>query len=115
MNDQSPIVHSLDARYYTDPQMFQVERSGLLARTWQFGCHLSELSEIGSYVAFEIAGESLFAIRGRDEQIRVFAHHAGGGRTSAGGGYKQRTGLGLVIARNIDPWLALPGLSSAYA
>jgi len=72
MNDQSPIVHSLDARYYTDPQVFQVERAGLLARTWQFGCHLSELSEIGSYVAFEIAGESLFAIRGRDEQIRVF-------------------------------------------
>lgn len=72
MTEQSPLIRSLDARYYTDPQVFEVERTGLLARTWQFGCHLSDLAEIGSYVSFEIAGESLFAIRGRDDQVRVF-------------------------------------------
>ena len=43
-----------------------------MARTWQFGCHTSDLTEVGSYKTFEIAGESLFAIRGRDEKIRVF-------------------------------------------
>jgi phenylpropionate dioxygenase-like ring-hydroxylating dioxygenase large terminal subunit len=43
-----------------------------LAKTWQFGCHASDISEIGAYVTFEIAGESLFAIRGRDAKIRVF-------------------------------------------
>ncbi len=65
-------VHSLDARYYTDPQVFEIEKHGLLARTWQFGCHVSELEGIGAFKTFEIAGESLFAIRGRDDKIRVF-------------------------------------------
>lgn len=65
-------IRSLAASYYTDPQVFALETEGLLARTWQFGCHTSELSEVGSYATFEIAGESLFAIRGRDEVIRVF-------------------------------------------
>ena len=65
-------IRSLAARYYTDPQVFKLETEGLLARTWQFGCHGSELAKIGDYATFEIAGESLFAIRGRDENIRVF-------------------------------------------
>ncbi|MEN0087960.1 MAG: aromatic ring-hydroxylating dioxygenase subunit alpha, partial [Pseudomonadota bacterium] len=65
-------VRSLDARYYTDAQIFETEKVGLLASTWQFGCHASDLPEPGSYFAFEIAGESLFAVRGKDNQIRVF-------------------------------------------
>ena len=65
-------VRSLAARYYTDPAGFEVERNGLLARTWQFGCHASELAGPGAFSCFEIAGESLFAIRGRDGEIRVF-------------------------------------------
>lgn len=65
-------IRSLDARYYTDPEVFKLETSGLLARTWQFGCHASELAQIGDYATFEIAGENLFAIRGHDDKIRVF-------------------------------------------
>ena len=52
-------IRSLAARYYTDPQVFKMEKEGLLARTWQFGCHGSELAKIGDYATFEIAGESL--------------------------------------------------------
>mgnify|MGYP001805056696 CR=1 FL=1 len=65
-------ARSLDARYYTDAQIFETEKVGLLASTWQFGCHTSDLPEPGSYFAFEIAGENLFAVRGKDNQIRVF-------------------------------------------
>ena len=65
-------LKSLAARYYTDPQVFRLENEGLLAKTWQFGCHTSDLAEPGAYATFEIAGESLFAIRGRDDKIRVF-------------------------------------------
>ncbi|WP_270727546.1 aromatic ring-hydroxylating oxygenase subunit alpha [Shimia sp. Alg240-R146] len=65
-------VRSLAARYYTDPAVFEVERAGLLARTWQFACHASEIASPGDYTCFEIAGDSLFAIRGRDGDIRVF-------------------------------------------
>ena len=65
-------IMSLPARYYTDPQIYRLETEGLLTQTWQFGCHASELTKIGDYATFVIAGESLFAIRGRDHKIRVF-------------------------------------------
>ncbi len=68
----APLVRSLEARYYTDPAIFEVEMNGLLARTWQFAGHASQIEGPGDYFAFEIAGESLFCIRGRDGDIRVF-------------------------------------------
>lgn len=65
-------IRSLEAKYYTDPMIFTAERKGLLAQTWQFGCHSSDIPSAGSYSCFEIAGESLFALRDRDNHIRVF-------------------------------------------
>lgn len=71
MSNNGPI-RSLEARYYTDPEIFKIEQAGLLAQTWQFACHVSELQNIGDYYAFDLAGESLFSIRGRDGVIRTF-------------------------------------------
>jgi nitrite reductase/ring-hydroxylating ferredoxin subunit len=65
-------VRSLAARYYTDPAIFEAEKAGLLARTWQFAGHASQLENPGDYFTFEMAGESLFCIRGRDGVIRTF-------------------------------------------
>ena len=63
---------SLAARYYTDPEVFKLETNGLLARTWQFAGHASQLKETGDYFTFDMAGESLFCIKGRDGEIRTF-------------------------------------------
>ncbi len=65
-------VHSLAARYYTDPAIFEAEMLGLLSRTWQLAGHVSQIPKVGDYFAFEIAGQNLFAIRGRDSEIRCF-------------------------------------------
>ncbi|MDE2791463.1 MAG: aromatic ring-hydroxylating dioxygenase subunit alpha [Paracoccaceae bacterium] len=65
-------THALEARYYTDPDIFRVERNGLFLRSWQFACHASELADPGDYVCFDIVGESLFAVRTRDFGIRAF-------------------------------------------
>jgi len=69
---ESGPTRSLDARYYTDPTIFQQERDGVLARTWQFAGHISQVENIGDYFTFEIAGENLFAIRTQDGTIRAF-------------------------------------------
>ncbi|TCL10143.1 phenylpropionate dioxygenase-like ring-hydroxylating dioxygenase large terminal subunit [Shimia isoporae] len=66
------LTRSLEARYYTAPEVYEAEKQGLLSRTWQFAGHVSQIPEVGAYFAFEIAGESLFAIRGRDMVVRVF-------------------------------------------
>ena len=55
---------SLAAKYYTDPEVFKLETNGLLARTWQFAGHASQLTETGDYFTFDMAGESLFCIKG---------------------------------------------------
>jgi phenylpropionate dioxygenase-like ring-hydroxylating dioxygenase large terminal subunit len=63
---------SLAAKYYTDPEVFKLETNGLLALTWQFAGHASQLKETGAYFTFDMAGESLFCIKGRDGEIRTF-------------------------------------------
>ena len=63
---------SLAAKYYTNPEVFKLETNGLLARTWQFAGHASQLKEMGDYFTFDMAGESLFCIKGRDGEIRTF-------------------------------------------
>ena len=65
-------VLSLDARYYTDPDVFAVENAGPLARTWQFAGHVSQIPNRGDYFTFKIAGENLFCVRGKDDGVRVF-------------------------------------------
>ena len=65
-------VLSLEARYYTDPAVYEMESRGLFARTWQFACHASLLKDVGDYFAVEVAGESLICVKGRDGVIRTF-------------------------------------------
>ena len=66
------VVRSLRAHYYTDPDIYVRETRGLFARTWQFAGQSSRLKEPGDYFTFEIAGESLFSVMGRDGAIRTF-------------------------------------------
>ena len=65
-------VRALEARYYTDPAIYAIEMAGLLSRTWQFAGHASQIESPGDYFTFQIAGESLFAIRGHDGVVRTF-------------------------------------------
>lgn len=68
---QGPML-SLEGRYYTDPAIFEQEKQKTLANTWQFACHASDVAAPGDFVSFSIAGENLFAIRGRDDVVRAF-------------------------------------------
>lgn len=72
MSEKTSPTPSLDARYYTDPQIFELEKRGVLARTWQFAGHVSQVEKTGDYFTFEIAGENLFCIRTRTGEIKAF-------------------------------------------
>ncbi len=65
-------IRTLDPRYYTDPAIFHAETEGLLARTWQFAGHTALVENPGDYFTFQIAGQNLFCIRGRDGVLRGF-------------------------------------------
>lgn len=72
MSEMLNLVRTLDARYYTDPDIFRIEQEGLFTRTWQFAGHVSQLEKPGDYFAFEVAGQSLFCIRDKQGHIRAF-------------------------------------------
>lgn len=72
MSNPANPTRSLEARYYTDPAVYKAEQFGVLARTWQYAGHASQLKNIGDYFCFDIAGESLFCIKTRDDEIKGF-------------------------------------------
>jgi phenylpropionate dioxygenase-like ring-hydroxylating dioxygenase large terminal subunit len=67
-----PPICNLEARYYTDPNVFAAEQAGLLSSSWQFAGHAALVRNPGDYFTFEIAGENLFCIKGQDGQMRAF-------------------------------------------
>lgn len=64
--------HSLNARCYQDPQFLAVEQEQVFARSWQFLCHEEKLRDRGSYIATEVQGQSVFATRSDDGELRAF-------------------------------------------
>ncbi len=72
MDEAVKPTRSLAARYYTDPAVFEMEKQGMLARTWQYAGHVSRLEVPGDYFTCEIAGENLFAIRTREGEIKAY-------------------------------------------
>ncbi len=65
-------VKALESRYYTDPDIYRREENSLLAETWQFAGHASQLENPGDYFAFKIAGQGLFCVLDNDGEIRTF-------------------------------------------
>lgn len=72
MSNNNNLIYALEPKYYTDPAIFEKEKKTLLASTWQFAGHISQIPNKGDYFRFEIAGESLFCIHDRSGGIRTF-------------------------------------------
>src|SRR5215469_4775132 len=72
---------TLPASLYRDAESYSQERRRIFARSWHFIGHESQFGERGAYIATEIAGFPLLAVRGEDSVIRVFhnvcRHRAG--------------------------------------
>ncbi len=66
------VTRALEPHYYTDPEIYAREHDAIFFRTWHYACHVSEVAETGSYVAFEIAGQGLFTLRDGAGEIRTF-------------------------------------------
>ncbi|MCG6901576.1 MAG: ring-hydroxylating oxygenase subunit alpha [Rhodobacter sp.] len=63
---------SLNARAYTDPLFFAADRDAVLARSWQWVCHVEKLRAPGSYLAVEIAGQPIAVVRDGTGALRAF-------------------------------------------
>jgi choline monooxygenase len=63
---------SLHADAYVNPRWFGVDQRAIIARSWQWWCHVERLREPGQYVTGEVAGMPIVALRGWDGELRAY-------------------------------------------
>ncbi len=72
MLDAIRMPKNLEARYYVDSGLYERERQAIFKRHWQMLGPVSRLRQAGDYLAVDVAGWKLFALRGRDGILRGF-------------------------------------------
>ena len=65
---------ALDQRFYTDPEIYQLELDRIVTRNWILAGHASQIPDAGDYLVFKLANESAIIVRGKDGKIRAFAN-----------------------------------------
>ncbi len=72
---------TLPSSAYRDPDLWAREREAVFARTWQLLGHESEAAAPGDWLAGDVAGRPVLAVRGEDGGFRAFhnvcRHRAG--------------------------------------
>lgn len=87
LEDERPVPEHLRARWpyaaadrrvpverYTSREWHLLEREHLWRRVWQMACREEHLPEVGSYVVYDIAGDSYIVVRARDGAIRAYVN-----------------------------------------
>ena len=63
--------HALQQDFYSDPDVFSVDRGKILDRLWHLAGHASRIPARGDYFLFRICGEEIIVVRGKDGQIHA--------------------------------------------
>jgi choline monooxygenase len=63
---------SLRSDAYTQAKWFDADLRAIMARHWQWVCHVEKLREPGSYIALQVAGQPIAIVRGREGTLRAF-------------------------------------------
>ncbi len=63
---------TMPARFYTSPEVYELEKVSIFERTWHYAGHVSQVSEPGSFFTTSIHDQHLFVTRGRDDELRCF-------------------------------------------
>lgn len=66
------VGYSLAQPFYLDQGIFEVEFERVIEPQWLLVDHVSRIPNAGDYFLYEIAGESIIVVRGRDQEIRAF-------------------------------------------
>lgn len=69
--DNRRIGLSLDAPFYTDPTIFNLDMEGIFGTHWLYATSIAEIPEPGDYVTVEYGPTSLIVIRNDDGGVNV--------------------------------------------
>lgn len=65
---------SLQRGFYRDQWIFDREIDRIFLRSWHFVCHLSQIPEVGDYLLWEIAEESVIIVRSDDHSVNALVN-----------------------------------------
>ena len=65
---------ALDQRFYTDPEIYQLELDRIVTRNWILAGHASQIPDAGDYLVFSLTNESAIIVRGKDGRVRALAN-----------------------------------------
>lgn len=60
---------------YHNQEVYELEVKQVFHKDWVFACAASALEEVGNYFAFEIAGEQVVVLRGKDGELRCLSNN----------------------------------------
>ena len=66
--------HSLGQRFYTDPDIYELELEKIVNRNWILAGHASQLPEPGDFKVLNVGRESAIIVRGSDGNLKGFAN-----------------------------------------
>lgn len=69
-----PAAHSLARELYTSEAVFRQDIERIFNRHWLLAGHAASAPLPGDYFTYEMAGESVIIVRGKDHQLRAFAN-----------------------------------------
>jgi len=75
MNPELDSIHppmGLDARYFTDQQLFERSMEKVFYKNWLLACHSSQLSKPGDYLTMSIHDQDIIVTHSRDGGIKAF-------------------------------------------
>jgi Rieske 2Fe-2S family protein len=73
ISDQPP-GYSLEQRFYTDPEIYELEIERIINRNWILAGHVSQLPEPGDFKVLNVARESAIIVRGTEGKLNAFAN-----------------------------------------
>ncbi len=71
--DQNPAKsYTLNANAYTDQHWYDIDRTSIIRRTWQWVCHAEKLRGSRSYVTTSIDNQPVLIVRDKNGELRAF-------------------------------------------
>ena len=64
--------HTLPRGLYVSDEAFAFDTQVMLKSVWLYACTVAHVKNAGDYFAFELAGNSIIILRGRDNEVRAF-------------------------------------------
>jgi len=64
-------VAGLDARYFTDLEIYRRVEENIYYKTWQFACHASQLQNPGDYFTLTLFEQDILVLRDRENNLRA--------------------------------------------